>query len=216
MACVTWILVLGSLPPGACSGGPGGPGGRDRPLEGARRRRQLLRPQRQPRLQFGRQIRPEPLRCGQHPGPDDQRPSVAVRRPLRPRQAGEPLRRPRPGAFPAMVPAAPVRHRRRAAGEARPRLRPAARRQVGVAARIAVAQRAVAPLHGRLPRQHDNGVRGRGGAGRGCDRGHLRSWMPEVSLDVLTHTDPPAPARLPLGRAATPRQLTSGKDSVSV
>ena len=185
MACVTWILVLGSLPPGACSGGPGGPGGRDRPLEGARRRRQLLRPQRQPRLQFGRQIRPEPLRCGQHPGPDDQRPSVAVRRPLRraiipvrgvrPRQAGEPLRRARPGAFPAMVPAAPVRHRRRAAGEARPRLRPAARRQVGVAARIAVAQRTVAPAQGGLPGHRDNGPRG-GGGGGGGDLGHLRSW----------------------------------------
>ena len=135
---------------------------------------------------------------------------------VRPRHAGAALRRPWPGALSAMAPAPPVRHRRRPAGAARrPRLRPAARRQVGVAARVAVAQRAVAPTgswpggrlwHGGLPRQRVNGVRGGGGGGLGCDRGHLRSCMPEVSVDILTQVPPPAPAKLPLGRAATPRQ----------
>ena len=89
------------------------------------------------------------------------------------------------------------------------------RRQVGVPARVAVAQGAVTPTgswpggrlrHGGLPRQRDNRVRAGGGGGLGCDRGHLQSLMPDVSVDILTQTTPPAPAKLPLGRAATPRQ----------
>ena len=125
-----------------------------------------------------------------------------------------------PVLFPPCAPAPPVRHRRRPAGAARrPRLRPAARRQVGVAARVAAAQRTVAPtgswpggrlLHGRLPRRRVNGVRGGGGGGLGCDGGHLRSCMPEVSVDILTQAAPPAPAKLPLRRAAAPRQRGPG------
>src|SRR5271165_6639240 len=130
---------------------------------------------------------------------------------VRPRHAGAALRRAWPGALAAMRPTPPIRHCRRPAGAARrARLRPAARRQVGVAARVAVAQRTVAPTgpppggrlwHGGLRRHGGTGVGGGGGGGLGCDGSHRRSLRPEVSLIILTQKTPPAPAELPLRRA---------------
>jgi hypothetical protein len=140
--------------------------------------RRLIRPQ--PRHQRRRQPAQETERRDLQPRPSHQHPGVPVLRPphsakprlrvvpvrgVRPRHAGAALRRAWPGAFPAVQAAPPVRHRRRLAGAARcPRLRPAAPatgrlsrwwRQVGVAARIAVAQSAGAIPGSRHRRARD-------------------------------------------------------------
>ena len=135
---------------------------RDRRIGVVRRRRDIRPPSVHTRRELRRQIRPEHICRSKQPRPHDRRPLVEVHRPprrtvvamlgARGGQAGKTLRRPRPRALPAMVPASPVRHRRRTAAQARPRFRPATRRQVRVAARIAVPQRAVSTFGSRRGR----------------------------------------------------------------
>ncbi len=118
-------------------------------VRGVNRRLQLMRviP---PRRQVPWQIRVGVVRRGHQPGPAHQCPAPSAHRfrrriaePVRGVRRGQPcqpLRRPRPGALPTVHAAPAIPHRRRPTGlTRRSRLRPAARRQVRVAASAAVA-----------------------------------------------------------------------------
>jgi hypothetical protein len=95
------------------------------------------------------------------------------------------------GAAAAIPAGAAVRHRRCSAGDAGPRLRPAAMGQV----RVAAAQRTVSALYWSILLNCEDGVQDGGGAG---GEGHLRHWgaRPGVSClalhQITRHATPTA------------------------